>query len=255
MAGNMDRLNAAAAGGTAGVQAYDKAISDVGSQQQQALTDAATRAGALNAPQAFLDKQNAFLSTPGNAAIGQLQADRGALGNYQGALNSANGQYLSGIGASKALLSQLGIKEQGGIQAKALQAAASALSSQINLQKLLNPDSAQTPAQQRAATQFGWAQQSHIQQQQDAVKAEQAKTARAAIENELINAPGTKNKLALGALQYNDLPTAIAALQSDKAYSKLKAPDQQAIVATLRAYYDPWNEVQQNSVATPQFGG
>lgn len=115
----MELLNAIASGGTAGGQEYQAAINSAQNGKQVGLQLAAERAGAINAPQAFLQRQNQIISQPLDSAIGLNQANQAATGQYRGSLNAAQGAYMNGVGQSKNLLSQLSAKALGDIQSGA----------------------------------------------------------------------------------------------------------------------------------------
>lgn len=100
-------LNAIAEGGKAGGDAYQQAIANTGVQRQQALSSAADRAGAINAPEAFLKRQAGLVAQPADTAIPVLNTARTALNQYMGSMNSAQGDYMAGVGDSRNLLNSL----------------------------------------------------------------------------------------------------------------------------------------------------
>lgn len=146
---------------------------------------------------------------------------------------------MGGLQASRDLLSKLGIKDAGDSQWKALQAAQGALSSAVNFQKLLNPDSAQTPAEQRSQTQYEWAQQAHDEKLKTEQETKYNDFARAGITKELLGSSSKADKTALAATGYESLDGAISALAEDSNYAKLKPQEQQQVLSTLQYYYNP----------------
>lgn len=117
----MELLNAIASGGTAGGQEYQASINSAQNSKQKGLELAAQRAGAINAPQAFLARQNEIIAQPLDAAISAGQANQAATGRYRGAINAAQGAYMSGVGQSQNLLSKLSQKALGDVQSQAQQ--------------------------------------------------------------------------------------------------------------------------------------
>lgn len=89
------KLAAMAQAGKAGGDAYDAALQHVAQMRSGAVNDAATRAGAINAPQQFLAKQQAIAAQPGDISATLLKSLQGGAQSYQSAVNAAQGNYIS----------------------------------------------------------------------------------------------------------------------------------------------------------------
>lgn len=155
MVDKMARLAAGAQGGAAGMAAYDSAISNVKSQQQQALQDAAARSGALNAPQAFLDKQAPIVSQAGDTAVPLLQQMRQGLADYQGAMQGAQGAYMGGVGQSRNLLSNIAQRASKDLDSRSYSNAID-LYTKLMKQAETEQNGGLSPSEMRAQQQFQW---------------------------------------------------------------------------------------------------
>lgn len=117
----MELLNAIAEGGTAGGDAYQQAISSAQNGKVQGLKLAGERANAISAPEEFIARQAGIIAQPADTAVPLLQAQQGAANAYRGALNSAQGQYMAGVGQSRNLLDTLAQKSISNVDAQAKQ--------------------------------------------------------------------------------------------------------------------------------------
>lgn len=100
------KLQAVAAGGPVAGAEYAAAQKAAVDTKQQALSDAAARSGAIDAPEAFRTNQVARLSAPLDAAAAGLGTQAGAANAYSGAMSAAQGGYLGALNASRGLLEQ-----------------------------------------------------------------------------------------------------------------------------------------------------
>ena len=73
---------------------------DLASQKQGAIDTAASRAGLINAPAAFLKQQAAQVAEPYGTASNKVASDANALNSYLGSMNAAHGNYLSELQAA-----------------------------------------------------------------------------------------------------------------------------------------------------------
>lgn len=247
------RLEAAAQGGKAGLSAYDNAISDVNSSQQQALQAAAQRAGALNAPAAFIAKQNAAVAAPYDAALGQLGANQAAAGAYSGALSSASNDYLSSLAGERDRARQQFAGNPGN-PLKALSDAISQVKSIQSIQSFIDPSNPQhlSPSEQRA-------QASYTQSQNDAGQERYTANAQGAMIEQLNASDDPQDQMVLGLIGNNKDPvSALAELQESDSYTKLPPEQQlvvrQAVLQRLNSYYNPWNQLSAVNSPRPQAG-
>lgn len=93
----IDQLKATATGGPIAGNEYAAQQKGVSDLRQQALTQASNDSNFVQAPAAFRAAQQQRLAVPLDAAIGQLGSQSAAAGQLSGALNSAQGQYLSSV--------------------------------------------------------------------------------------------------------------------------------------------------------------
>lgn len=194
------QLQAFAAGGPSAASDYAAAGKDVGSLKQQALTDASNRSGALYAPDAFKSSQQAMIGDPFSAAIGQIQAQQGAAGAYSGALNAAQGQYMSSLHASAPMV-------QNALRAKSMGDYAGALNDAQTYVRRTEADASRRAADAKKQT------DQNDKQQKD-FRASQKEFARqdAALDKNVD--PNTYAAIADILKTADDLPTAMKLLQS-----------------------------------------
>lgn len=101
-----EKMRQVAVGGPAAGAEYAAAQKSVQDLQQKTLADAAERSGQLNAPSAFIAKQNEMLSTPLSAQAASLGTQQAGADAYKSATGSAQTNYLSSSGAVKNLMAQ-----------------------------------------------------------------------------------------------------------------------------------------------------
>lgn len=240
-------LAAGAQGGKRGADAYSQALGNINADRQQALNDAAARAGALNAPQAFINKQAAIAAMPGDATAPLVQALQRGNSNALGTLRAAQGSYAGSVANSRNQLAQQA-SAAGEDPMLHLQAADKAASLYEKLLKQAN--GGVSPAEQRAAQQFKWAEEAHQKKVDDDFAASQQNK----LERSWATSQNPYDNTAFGVISDNDNYTsAVKDLQSGqykKEWKKLQPADQQAILDRLEQYYDPSGYMKRNSVST-----
>lgn len=102
----VEKMKAVAVGGPIAGAEYEQAQKALIDTRQRALSDAAARAGSLGAPQAFLNSQAGDIAAPLDGQVQALGTLGQAAGAYGGAMNSAQGQYMNQLGASRGLIEQ-----------------------------------------------------------------------------------------------------------------------------------------------------
>lgn len=207
--------------GSQGPAAYQQQQADLASQKSGAMDAAASRAGLINAPEAFLRQQAAQLSEPYSTSSGVASANAGALNDYLGALNSGHNNYLSELKAAAPLA----------------QAQVDKASQGANLNQMLQLLSAKKDAQQ-----WDWAQQDHAAKQAAVDKATSDTTTQQAGLNAIVNHPNTFVR-SEGAklIAAGSLPTALQALADDKVQKEIikNGGDPEELRRLVVQYYDP----------------
>lgn len=230
-------LAAGAQGGKGAADAYSQAVNNVGDMRQQALNDAAARSGALNAPQAFIDKQAQLAGMPGNVALPLIQALQSGNAGARSALQGAVGNYAASVGRSRALLANQAAQSNDNplLHLEAADKAASLY------QKLLRQaNGGVSPSEQRAEQQFEWAKQAQQEKMDNRYAAQQQKQ----LEQQWSRSTDPLDQTVFGlASQYDTFGEALSALQTDsqfkKLYKKLSPDQRNSINDKLQSYYDP----------------
>lgn len=102
----LDKLRAQAVGGTTAAKEYEQAQRAVVDVKQQALTDAANRSGAIDAPEAFRQQSAQRLSVPLDAEAQALGTEAGGARAYSSAMQGAQGGYLGAVKGAEGLYAQ-----------------------------------------------------------------------------------------------------------------------------------------------------
>lgn len=93
-------LAALAQGGSAGLKAYNDAITQAGSLKQAALGQAAKRSALIGGPEAAPGNYTAPISAAADTAISGLNTNKGALSNYFNEMGAANKDYFAKVSAA-----------------------------------------------------------------------------------------------------------------------------------------------------------
>lgn len=235
---------AIATNGSQGPAMYKAQQADLGSQGAGALDTAASRAGLINAPEAFLKQQAAMVAEPYSTSSTKAASDSSALSNYLGSMNSAHGNYLSELNAAIPLAQAQVSKAQGGSNINDLLQV-------LNLKNQME-DRAYTKTQRQGALDAQTKEKTYQASQQTALN------------SILNNSNASFRDTGIDIInQSKDLPSAIAALNSveDKVLTK-NGVNRDDLRRSLIQYFDPETFAQlsptisaQNQAETPSTEG
>lgn len=210
-----------AVNGSQGPAIYKAQQADLGRQSTGALDAASSRAGLINAPEAFLKQQAAMVAEPYSTSSTKAASDSSALGNYLGSMNSAHGDYLSELNAAIPLAQAQVNKAQSGNSVNDLLQI-------LNLKNQME-DRAYTKQQRQTATDT-----------QSKAATDQA-TQQKALNSILNHSNSSFRDTGIDIInQSKDLPGALAALNSikDKDLAKTSV-NRDELRRTIIQYFDP----------------